>query len=92
MHKKLSAEPQIFFTFAEINFAMANFQLTAETAFKVKTKFLRKYRDLANEPLDFTPGNEDQLILDLMRLVKRDRTYIEFTIQKALADTKGNRL
>jgi len=71
---------------------MANFQLTSETAEKVKIKFLRKYRDLVNEPLDFTPGKEDQLVEELMRLVKRDRTYIEFTIQKALADTKGNRL
>jgi len=76
----------------QIKYAMANFQLTSETAFKVKTKFLRKYRDLANEPLAFEPGKEDQLVEDLMRLVKRDRTYIEFTIQKALADTKGNRL
>ncbi len=71
---------------------MANFQLTSETAFKVKTKFLRKYRELTAEPLDFTPGNEEKLVEDLMRLVKRDRNYIEFTIQKALADTKGNRL
>jgi transcription termination factor NusB len=81
-----------FFTFATKYIAMANFQLTSETAFKVKTKFLRKYRDLANQPLEFEPGKEDQLVEDLMRLVKRDRTYIEFTIQKALADTKGNRL
>ncbi|UKT63394.1 hypothetical protein [Pedobacter mucosus] len=71
---------------------MANFQLTSETAFKVKTKFLRKYRELTNEPLDFSAGNEEKLVEDLMRLVKRDRNYIEFTIQKALADTKGNRL
>ena len=71
---------------------MANFQLTKDNADKVKIKFLRKYRDLANEPLDFTPGNEDKLVEDLMRLVKRDRTYVEFTIQKALSDTKGNRL
>lgn len=71
---------------------MANFQLTSETADKVKIKFLRKYRDLAGEPLEFVPGKEDQLVADLARLVKRDKNYVEFTIQKALADTKGNRL
>jgi hypothetical protein len=71
---------------------MANFQLTKDNAEKVKIKFFRKYRDLVNESLDFTPGHEDQLVDDIMRLVKRDRTYVEFTIQKALADTKGNRL
>jgi len=71
---------------------MANFQLTKDNAEKVKIKFFRKYRDLVNEPLDFTPGHEDQLVEDIMRLVKRDRTYVEFTLQKALADTKGNRL
>jgi len=71
---------------------MANFQLTKDNAEKVKIKFLRKYRDLVAEPLDFTPGNEDKLVEDIMRLVKRDRNYVEFTLQKALADTKGNRL
>lgn len=71
---------------------MANFQLTEENAFKVKTKFLRKYRDLVNQPLDFSPGNEDKLVEDIMRLVKRDRTYVEFTLQKAIADPNGNRL
>ena len=71
---------------------MAKFQLTADNAEKVKIKFFRKYRDLVNEPLEFVPGGEDKLVEDIMRLVKRDRTYVEFTLQKALADTKGNRL
>ena len=71
---------------------MASFTLTAETAERVKIKFLRKYRDLANAGLSFVPGQEDQLVQQLMALVKRDQKYIEFTIQKALADAKGNRL
>jgi hypothetical protein len=71
---------------------MASFTLTAETAERVKIKFLRKYRDLANAGLSFAPGQEDQLVQQLMALVKRDQKYIEFTIQKALADEKGNRL
>lgn len=71
---------------------MANFTLTPETWKKVKIKFLRKYRDLAQEDISFVPGQEDQLVTQLMDLVKRDRTYVEFTIQKALSDPEGNRL
>lgn len=71
---------------------MASFTLTPETWQKVKTKFLRKYRELAQADLAFTPGQEDQLVQQLMQLVKRDQTYIEFTIRKALADPNGNRL
>ncbi|TKC05124.1 hypothetical protein [Pedobacter frigoris] len=71
---------------------MASFTLTPETWKKVKIKFLRKYRDLAQVNLSFTPGQEDQLVQQLMDLVKRDRDYVEFTIKKALADPEGNRL
>jgi len=71
---------------------MASFTLTTDTWKKVKIKFLRKYRDLAQVDLVFEPGNEDKLVEQLMSLVKRDRAYVEFTIQKALADPDGNRL
>lgn len=71
---------------------MANFKLTPENWERVKTKFLRKYRDLAQEDLSFSPGQEDELVKQLMTLVKRDQAYIEFTILKALADPSGNRL
>ncbi|WP_256003048.1 MULTISPECIES: hypothetical protein [Pedobacter] len=71
---------------------MADFTLTSESWQKVKIKFLRKYRELANADLVFVPGQEDQLVEQLMDLVKRDRTYIEFTIRKALSDPDGNRL
>jgi len=71
---------------------MANFTLTPELAEKVKIKFLRKYRDLTNANLSFTPGLEEQLVEQLMVLIKRDRKYVEFTINKALADPDGNRL
>nr|WP_121270243.1 hypothetical protein [Pedobacter schmidteae] len=71
---------------------MANFTLTPDTWKKVKIKFLRKYRELAQVDLAFVPGQEDELVTQLMDLVKRDRAYIEFTIQKALADPEGNRL
>lgn len=71
---------------------MANFILTPETWIKVKIKFLRKYRDLAQAEISFIPGQEDALVEQLMALVKRDREYVEFTIKKALADPEGNRL
>lgn len=68
---------------------MANFKLTSENAQIVKTKFLRKYRDLVSADIDFAPGKEDELVQKLMKLVKRDERYIEFTIQKAIAEPKG---
>lgn len=71
---------------------MASFTLTNETWEKVKLKFLRKYRELSNADLQFVPGKEEELVQQLMNLVKRDRNYIEFTIKKALADQNGNRL
>lgn len=71
---------------------MASFTLTPETWQKVKTKFLRKYRDLAVVDIQFVPGQEDELVKQLMKLVNRDQRYIEFTIRKALADPNGNRL
>jgi len=71
---------------------MANFTLTPETAEKVKIKFLRKYRDMVQDNISFTPGKEEELVNTLMQLTKRDRKYVEFTINKALADPDGNRL
>lgn len=71
---------------------MASFTLTPATWERVKIKFLRKYRDLAQVELSFSPGQEDQLVQQLMGLVKRDQAYVEFTIKKALADAEGNRL
>lgn len=71
---------------------MASFILTPETAEKVKIKFLRKYRDLVQNDIAFTPGDEERLVEELIVLTKRDRKYVEFTINKALADPQGNRL
>jgi hypothetical protein len=71
---------------------MASFTLTPDTAAKVKIKFLRKYRELAGEDISFAPGQEDELVKRLMSLIKRDEKYVEFTINKALADPDGNRL
>lgn len=71
---------------------MASFSLTSDTAEKVKIKFLRKYRDLSSVDLDFTPGKEEELVVRIMDLVKRDRDYVEFTLKKALAESATNRL
>lgn len=71
---------------------MASFSFTSDNAEKVKTKFLRKYRDLSSEQLDFVPGKEEELVLQIMDLVKRDRAYVEFTLKKALAEPESNRL
>ncbi len=71
---------------------MASFTLTPETWERVKIKLLRKYRDLPEEALLFSAGQEDQLVERLAKLVNRDNAYVEFTIRKALSDPDGNRL
>lgn len=71
---------------------MASFTLTPATWERVKIKFLRKYNSLAAAELNFAPGQEDDLVKQLMALVNRDQKYVEFTIRKALADADGNRL
>lgn len=70
---------------------MASFTIDPKNWEKVKIKFLRKYRELSLDDIQFKAGEEEQLITKLMHLVNRDRSYIEFTIKKALADV-GNRL
>jgi hypothetical protein len=84
--------PKILYFCTKVFKTMASFTLTPESWERVKIKFLRKYRDLTQANLSFSPGQEDQLVQQLMQLVKRDQAYIEFTIRKALADPAGNRL
>jgi hypothetical protein len=47
---------------------------------------------ITDAQLQYTEGQEDDLISRLMDLVKRDRAYIIFTLKKALADIDNNRL
>ncbi|MCJ8211959.1 hypothetical protein MUY27_19735 [Mucilaginibacter sp. RS28] len=59
---------------------------------RVKIKLKRKYNHLNDEQLQYTAGQEDQLIERLAGLVNRDKDYVIFTLKKALVNIDNNRL
>lgn len=59
---------------------------------QIKMKIKRKYRDLSDEVLNFQPGNEEQLIQNLMQAIRKDRKYVEFMLRKMTYNSESNRL
>lgn len=59
---------------------------------KLKIKVKRKYRELSEEELAFTPGQEEELIKRLMTAINKDRTYVVFMLKKMLLNIDNNRL
>jgi hypothetical protein len=48
--------------------------------------------NLTDAQLNYTEGQEDALIANLMHLVNRNREYVVFTLKKALVNIDNNRL
>ena len=71
---------------------MAEISITNKEWERVKIKIQRKYNHLTDQQLQYTEGQEDGLIINLMSLVNRDRRYVVFTLQKALVNIDNNRL
>jgi hypothetical protein len=71
---------------------MAEITISNKDWERIKIKVQRKYNHLTDEELQYTEGQEDSLINRLMDLVKRDRKYVVFTLQKALVNIDNNRL
>ena len=71
---------------------MAEISISNQEWERIKIKVQRKYNHLTDQQLQYTEGQEDSLITRLMDLVKRDRKYIVFTLQKALVNIDNNRL
>lgn len=71
---------------------MAEISINNDAWQKLKLKVQRKYRELSEEDLAFTPGEEEQLIVRLMDRLKRRREYVVFTLKKGLANLDNNRL
>lgn len=71
---------------------MAEISITNKDWQRVKIKIQRKYNHLTDEQLQYTEGQEDNLINKLAELVKRDRSYVLFTLKKALVNIDNNRL
>ena len=59
---------------------------------RVKIKLQRKYNHLTNEQLEYTEGQEENLISRLEQLINRNRAYVVFTLKKALVNIDNNRL
>jgi hypothetical protein len=71
---------------------MAEITISNKDWERIKIKVQRKYNHLTDQELQYTEGQEDSLITRLMDLVKRDRKYVVFTLQKALVNIDNNRL
>ena len=71
---------------------MAEITISNKEWERIKIKVQRKYNHLTDQELQYTEGQEDSLITRLMDLVKRDRKYVVFTLQKALVNIDNNRL
>ncbi len=71
---------------------MAEITISNKEWERVKIKVQRKYNRLTDEQLQYTEGNEEDLIERIMKLVNRDREYVVFTLKKALVNIDNNRL
>ncbi|MDB5009513.1 MAG: hypothetical protein JWR67_1862 [Mucilaginibacter sp.] len=83
---------RIFYIFVKTLKKMAEIRITNKEWERVKIKIQRKYNHLTDSELQYTEGQEDNLISRLMELVNRDRKYVVFTLQKALVNIDNNRL
>jgi hypothetical protein len=71
---------------------MAEISISNKDWQRVKIKIQRKYNHLTDEQLQYSEGQEEGLIDNIMKLVNRDRRYVVFTLKKALVNIDNNRL
>jgi hypothetical protein len=71
---------------------MAEISISNKDWARVKIKLQRKYNHLTDEQLQYSEGQEENLITRVMGLVNRDRRYVVFTLKKALVNIDNNRL
>ena len=83
--QKIALDGKVFYNMAEISISNKDWQ-------RVKIKIQRKYNNLTDEQLQYTEGQEEGLISNLMQLVNRNREYVVFTLKKALVNIDNNRL
>lgn len=71
---------------------MDGFSLTQEQWSILKIKLLRKYNHLSETDLEYETGQEKALVERLAKRLKRNETYVLFTLQKGLSNLESNRL
>ena len=91
MPKKCDGQPGNFIFLKKISI-MAEISISNKDWQRVKIKIQRKYNNLTDAQLQYTEGQEEGLINNLMQLVNRDRDYVVFTLKKALVNIDNNRL
>ena len=71
---------------------MAEIKFSAKEWERMKIKLQRKYNHLTDDQLQYTEGQEDDLINRVMERINRNREYVVFTLKKALVNLDTNRL
>ncbi len=71
---------------------MGVFKITASDWEILKIKLQRKYNHLSEADLQYTEGEEEQLVDRLARRLRRTKDYVLFTLSKQLADLSSNSL
>lgn len=71
---------------------MAEISISKSDWDRLKIKVKRKYRELSEDDLSYTPGEEEELIQRLMNRLRRSREYVVFTLRKGLVNIDNNRL
>lgn len=69
---------------------MSILKISVEDWEVLKVKLTRKYNHLTDEDLDYTPGEEDALVVRLAKRLRRDKEYVTFTLAKQLSDLESN--
>lgn len=69
---------------------MAEINISREDWERLKLKVKRKYRELSEDDLAYTPGEEEKLIQHLMSRLRRSREYVVFTLKKGLVNIDTN--
>lgn len=71
---------------------MSTIKITNSDWEVLKVKLRRKYNHLSDTDLQYTEGEEEQLIERLAKRLHRNREYVLFTLSKELADLSSNSL
>ncbi len=71
---------------------MYNFKINATEWPILKLKLKRKYNHLSEEDLQYSPGQEEELLERLAKRLHRNKDYVIFTLSKELADLESNSL
>lgn len=71
---------------------MSVFKITDSDWEILKLKLQRKYNHLSDADLQYTEGEEDQLVDRLAKRLHRTKDYVLFTLSKQLADLSSNSL